>query len=87
MMDGANETPELRAFNRYITLLEELDRIADDIKALDAEMKQTGIGNAASIKRLAGLSVKGRIGKEVLKFRALQDAAARCEQLTLFKEL
>ena len=86
-MNGTNETPELRAFNRYVTMLEEQDRIADDIKTLDAEMKQSGIGNAASIKRLAGLSVKGRIGKEVQKFRALQEAAARCEQLKLFKEL
>ena len=68
-MSDTNQTPELSAFNRYVTLLEEQDRISDDIK------------------RLAGLSVKGRIGKEVLKFRALQDAAARCEQLKLFKEL
>lgn len=86
-MDGTNETPELRAFNRYVTLLEERDRIADDIKSLDAEMKQNRISNLSSIKRLAAMSVSGTIGKEVLKFRALQEAAARCEQLKLFKEL
>lgn len=86
-MDGTNETPELSAFNRYVALMEEQDRVADDIKVLDAEVKEKGIGGARSIKRLAGLFVKNRIGKEVMKFRELEQAASRCEQLKLFKEL
>ena len=86
-MDGKNESPELSAFNRYVAMLEEQDRLADDIKALDAEVKTCGVENGASIKRLAGLYVKGRIGKEVMKFRALEAAASRCEQLKLFTEL
>lgn len=86
-MDGKNESQEISVFNRYISLLEEQDRIADDIKALDIEVKTCGVENGASIKRLAGLYVKGRIGKEVMRFRALEAAASRCEQLKLFTEL
>ncbi|MBK8200654.1 MAG: hypothetical protein IPK75_20145 [Acidobacteria bacterium] len=80
------QTPEAAAFARYKALFEEACRLGDDLKELDAELKDE-IHNHKSIKRLARLAAKNTVLSEAKKFRDLQRAASASGQHDLFAVL